>query len=199
MPSPSKSTIADDPGTDPVVNANGPCKELVSNVAGLPNVGLNGTADEPISPFAVTVIGANVAPLGTVTDRLDEEPVCTFAWTAPNHTALAEAFEPKFCPAIVMASPIVPDDGEIVVIWGTCADARFTLSAQTNALTPEIVLQNSSEVLVFIFVWPSLPGALSLICNRMRYAHNMSIEYFEFKRFAQPKILQLCQPSDNSL
>jgi hypothetical protein len=85
-------------------------------------VTINGAEEYAVSPVVilVTVIGAYVAPTGTVTVRDIEEAELTDAFVAPKKTTLLPAVVLKFVPVIVTVVPIEPDAGENDVIVG-CA------------------------------------------------------------------------------
>jgi hypothetical protein len=75
--------------------------------------------------ISVTVIGAYVAPVGTITLSEVVEAVVTTAFTAPKYTTLFAAVVLKFVPVIVTVVPMGPEVGEKEVIDGTCANAML--------------------------------------------------------------------------
>src|ERR1039458_2823804 len=71
LPSPSKSAMTLEPGPPPVARLKLGAKLLPLMLELSPlNVGSNGWLELATNPFTDTVIGANVAPVGTVTVRL---------------------------------------------------------------------------------------------------------------------------------
>jgi hypothetical protein len=69
--------------------------------------------------MSVIVIGAYVAPAGTVTLSEVAEDIVTAAFTAPKKTILLLGTPLKFVPVIVTTVPTGPEVGEKVVMVGT--------------------------------------------------------------------------------
>ena len=111
-----------DPEPPPVAKLKLGAKLLLERLVPPPlKVGVNIFGDAATQPSCATVIGANVAPGGTVTVSWLVLAVSTEARTAPKYTVLAAAVELKLLPVIVTRVPIDPVVGEIVVMAGTSA------------------------------------------------------------------------------
>jgi hypothetical protein len=85
------------------------------------NLGLKDAAAVATRLFAVTVMGANTAPVGTVTTIEFVEAEFTVARTPPKKTMLLLATGLKLVPVIVTVEPIPPDVGLNDIIAGTSA------------------------------------------------------------------------------
>ena len=85
------------------------------------NVGRKNWVEVAVRVATVTLIGPNVAPVGTVTVSEVVEAAVTVAFTAPKNTVLFAAPAAaglKFVPVIVTAAPAVADAGLMSVIVG---------------------------------------------------------------------------------
>ena len=86
-----------------------------------PNVTSNDLLEYAVRPFAVTVTGWYVVPIGTVTVNEVVEADVTGAFTAPKYTMLAAGTGLKFVPVMVTIVPIGPEVGVKEVMVGGCA------------------------------------------------------------------------------
>jgi hypothetical protein len=94
---------------------------------------------------SVTVIGAYVAPVGTVTVRDVEEAELTAALVAPKNTMSLSAVALKPTPAMVTTVPMGPEVGEndaIVGVWATAV--LVNIPARTPAHNALIVSMAAS-------------------------------------------------------
>ena len=72
----------------------------------------------------ITVIGAEAAPIGTLTDMEVAVELTTVALLPPKNTAFDTAVVLKLVPVMVIVVPAAPLAGEKPVMVGTCAFSK---------------------------------------------------------------------------
>jgi hypothetical protein len=82
-------------------------------------VGINDQFALAARPLIVTVMGAYVAPEGTLTIRFVSVALSTGAAVAPNQTTFSAGVGLKFVPDIAIFVPITPEVGLTAVILET--------------------------------------------------------------------------------
>ena len=121
-------------------------------------VGRAVTVNEPLvatGPLTVTEKGPDNAPAGTTATMLVSFQLATAALVALSATVLVPCVAPKFVPVIVTKVPILPDDGERLVIFGVGGTVNPTgLLAPPPTVTitlPVVAPAGTVTVIVVVF------------------------------------------------
>jgi len=154
FPSPSISHILTSVGVFPVGKSTFASKSagVILPLLGL-NMGLKNLlllAAKVVTELS-TVIGAKVAPVGTITDKLVADAVVTIAFVAPKNTMLFAVVVLNPLPVIVTNNPTAPFAGLKDEMLGACAFSFIFIKEinKINIATPIFMLVS---IVIFFMV-----------------------------------------------